>query len=424
MVGLNNLGNTCYLNSVLQCLISTEPLVVYFFGDMFVEECRNTFIDKIKKKNNIDESNILLNTNEINKILKSYISIHLYEVMKYAYNNDNEKKISPSHIYKLIKEKHSSFDNNEQNDSHEILNFILHDIDDEIKSKTNFLDDIYLSESFKKFIETKNDFDNIIKYFNENELCKVKNNNSCKKINNLNDAKNIYYQYIKKNNYFVIVYNSHVYLKKYFYNNYSPIHKIFMGLYCSSVKCLTCDKTKITYEPFISLSLSIDNTSNETSLESCFDNFLKKEYMSDNNKYNCDNCSTYTNACKKMYILKKPNILVIHLKRFDHNSDKIIKNKQIITFPIYDLTVKNNLIEEYDDIDINDENIVEKYNLYAIVCHLGSMEGGHYISFCKNIQNNNWYMYDDSDVKEIEIEMLNKNCITKNVFLLFYQKSE
>lgn len=429
MVGFNNLGNTCYLNSILQCLIATEPLVNYFLGDDFVDECRNTLVEKIKKEKNMNDdcdgtTIISLNKNEINKILKSYVCIHLYEIIKHAYNNDNEKIISPSHFYNLIGKKHDIFSGNEQNDSHEILNYILHDINDEIKTKTNFLDDIQISNSFQTFIETKNDFDNMFKCFNEMKKSqKIQNDNRCN-IKNINDTKNIYYQYIKNNNYFVTLYNSHVYLKKYFHNNYSPIYKIFLGLFFSSIVCLNCDKSKITYEPFLSISLSITNdtkSQNDTSLESCLEYFLKKEYLSNNNKYKCDNCNEYTNANKKMYILKKPDILIFHLKRFNQENDTITKNKHLVYFPINNLIIKNNFLEENNDMDINDEKKEMNYNLYAIICHLGAIDSGHYISFCKNIQNNKWYLYDDNDVKEIDINVLHKNNIMKTVVLLFYQ---
>ncbi len=61
---------------------------------------------------------------------------------------------------------------------------------------------------------------------------------------------------------------------------------------------------------------------------------------------------------------------------------------------------------------------ISKFNLTAVICHHGTVGGGHYTSFAKHESNGRWYEYDDQLVTEVSEEVV-KNC---EAYVLFYRK--
>lgn len=49
---------------------------------------------------------------------------------------------------------------------------------------------------------------------------------------------------------------------------------------------------------------------------------------------------------------------------------------------------------------------------------LNLIEGGHYVAYCKNEVDDNWYEFDDTVVTRLETP----DILTKEAYVLFYQK--
>ena len=69
----------------------------------------------------------------------------------------------------------------------------------------------------------------------------------------------------------------------------------------------------------------------------------------------------------------------------------------------------------------DDENEIKQYELIAISTHIGrSGNSGHNIAYCKNINNNKWYKFNDSMVDECNFSEVNSN----SPYLLLLKKQK
>jgi ubiquitin C-terminal hydrolase len=103
--GLGNLGNTCYMNSVLQCLAHTDVLKNYFLNKMFLHESQG---------------------NSIVTLAFGKLLFQLWGI--------NRGVVFPSEFKKEFCKKFSMFSGVSQHDSHEFLIHLLDSINDELMS--------------------------------------------------------------------------------------------------------------------------------------------------------------------------------------------------------------------------------------------------------------------------------------------------
>jgi len=97
-----------------------------------------------------------------------------------------------------------------------------------------------------------------------------------------------------------------------------------------------------------------------TPLEKCLNLFIKKEKILD---YRCDSCKQSTSAMIKPVISHLPDVLVLHLKRFNFISGYLDKIEDLVTFPLHNLDMSKYLIQGARSQANN------QYDLYAVVNH-------------------------------------------------------
>ncbi|CAH8828341.1 unnamed protein product [Trichobilharzia szidati] len=336
--GLRNLGNTCYMNSVVQCLSHTRALVHYFL-DGFHE--RKAVV-----------TNSLGYGGEIVK--------HFEVLLSALYNRPNQD--AELHKFRSAVAKHQAkFSSNDQQDSLEFLLFLLdglHEDLNEARSQRN---------STTKPLQDQSS----VEYSSSRE-----------------QAEAAWIQHKDLNN--------------------SIIVSSFQGLLRSTVKCSNCHKTSITFDVFMVLSLPMEQN-NACHLTDCLKLFLEKEEMVGPCRWHCPTCNTRRDASKWIELWKLPTYLIIHLKRFRYEHGNWRKQTTNVNFPIESLDMSSFIV--------GPKLHSSEYALFAVLNHRGTMESGHYTTYCRNIRDGRWYEYDDENVS-----LLSRNEIQNdNAYILFYE---
>jgi len=199
-------------------------------------------------------------------------------------------------------------------------------------------------------------------------------------------------------------------IKQMYENEYSEIWKIFYGIHVSLLEnSSTGKKISITPEPFFIINLPIPLNNKCPTLLDCFDLYVEYELMDGDNSIQIEGSNEKVSAKKSISFWSLPQILVIDIKRFNTTMKK---NQVMIDFPLENLDLSKYIIG-YDKSSYI-------YDLYGVCNHSGSLLGGHYTAFVKNM-NDKWYHYNDTTVSEVKIAEQIK---TPKAYCFFYRKRE
>ncbi|CAB3228813.1 unnamed protein product [Arctia plantaginis] len=199
------------------------------------------------------------------------------------------------------------------------------------------------------------------------------------------------------------------------------VHEIFQGTLTSETRCLNCETVSSKDEHFFDLQVDVGQN---TSITHCLKCFSDTETLCNDNKFKCDNCSSYQEAQKRMRVKKLPLILALHLKRFKYMEqyNRHIKVSHRVVFPL-----ELRLFNTSDDA-VNPDRL---YDLVAVVVHCGSGPNrGHYISIVKS--HGFWLLFDDDMVDKIDASAIEDFYgLTSDIqkssetgYILFYQSRD
>ncbi|OAF70212.1 hypothetical protein A3Q56_02031 [Intoshia linei] len=330
--GIDNLGNSCYMNSVIQSL---------FFVKMFVRGVEMVEFDR-----------------EING---AYITKTIHGLFKELNKEKatNSSITAQAIIFKnLFSKKFTNFEGFQQQDSHEFL--------------TNLLDSIH--SEIKKCVS--NDVNK-----KTPDISKL----------NLSEA-------------------SKVLMKHSLDQEFSFITKFVMGQIASTIKCEFCNQKSFSISNFHVLTLPAVKT-NKPDLQDCMDAFLESEHLSKEEcGWVCSKCNIKRDATKHISIPQLPTLLIIHLNRFEFSLIKklTIKLGHYIDFPLND----------FEPLKSTNYNNYQKYTLIAVVNHFGTLNTGHYTSFCQS--NNYWYSLNDDEIYDFNGD---NKIQSSAAYILFYLKN-
>ncbi|CAF0789747.1 unnamed protein product [Adineta steineri] len=127
----------------------------------------------------------------------------------------------------------------------------------------------------------------------------------------------------------------------------------------------------------------------EVFLEDLISDFCQEDSL--DGQYYCQKCKTCQSARHKTTIIQPlPRALIIQLQRFPFDGT----TRKINTYVQYKLEYQNLLSDN------------DRYELYAVSMHSGSLAGGHYTTTARNYKNDQWYLFDDRYKEQINPESI------------------
>ena len=196
------------------------------------------------------------------------------------------------------------------------------------------------------------------------------------------------------------------------YNSISS--QLFYAINYNITQCCDCNIQIFNYQVYFFLLFPLEEIrkffniqNNVVDIMQCFEYDRRICLMAGDNMMYCNRCRRNTNCNMCTNLVYAPNVLIIILNRG--------KGKEF--------DIKLNFKEDLDITSyIEMSNSGTVYKLIGVITHLGeSSMSGHFIAFCKDPFDNQWYKFNDAIVTPVND--FKKDVIDFGMpYLLFFQK--
>eukprot|EP00949_MAST-11_sp_MAST-11-sp1_P001995 g1995.t1 len=414
--GLKNLGNTCYMNSVIQ-LLAHIPIFCDYFN-------RGIYVKEINTENFMGSSGKLVHA--LSKVLRDVWS-----------ESRTRKAVSPKGLRSAIVSCAPQFEGYDQHDAQEFLSFLLDGLHEDLNrvSKKPYVKDQesdghsrpdaeVAAAAWAGYLRRNKSF--IV------DLCQgqLRSELCCQNCKTLN-----------------IKFDPLMYLSVPLPENSKTRTDLVVGsrvrwMVDESVEeWLDCVVVNIDGEVMVlrdengdeeNVSLNSPNVvlaeaGNEEGeaeraenekvapnilLQHCIEQFLQPEMLVGDDGWKCPTCEERHDATKVLSIWKAPPLFIIHLKRFHFvgSSGHRSKRNELVEYPE---------LLRADELGISSSpgSVTHEYELVGVANHIGNLGMGHYTAICKHIDGQ-WYSFNDDSVHKVA------SPLSKYAYLLFYQRKQ